>query len=228
MLKPIQPRSRTWTVKITLSLLVGAVITWAVAWWCALYGALPRPASMIDTTAGSLQWPAPPPDAWRDPTASSTSVARLITRQSYGLISPGHHLFHAEQSEFGWPFRSLRSVHFMHLSDAAITEQRRFSLPAPRLWLSPLNRYLPLAPMPMGFALNTLLAAALILGLIESAALARRTLRARRNRCPFCNYDRRGLAPAAHCPECGMLNPAARPAVVGQVSPPSVQPPTDT
>jgi len=39
----------------------------------------------------------------------------------------------------------------------------------------------------------------------EGAGFARRRLRSRRGHCPACNYDRRGLAPDAACPECGKV-----------------------
>jgi hypothetical protein len=54
--------------------------------------------------------------------------------------------------------------------------------------------------MPPGFLLNTLFYAA-ILALPLSFFPLRRRLRARRGRCPKCNYDLAGLA--GPCPECG-------------------------
>jgi hypothetical protein len=61
----------------------------------------------------------------------------------------------------------------------------------------------PLGIIPLGFAANTLLAAGVLLGVVEGCAFARRRVRSARGRCPSCGYDRRGLAADAACPECG-------------------------
>jgi hypothetical protein len=64
-------------------------------------------------------------------------------------------------------------------------------------------RILPLRPLPLGFAADTLLYAGAFRGLTILLAGARRSWRRRRGRCPGCGYDRRGLAEGAACPECG-------------------------
>ena len=64
--------------------------------------------------------------------------------------------------------------------------------------------FLPLRPIFPGFLLNTLFYA-VVVGAILALPLTfiplRRRLRARRGRCPKCNYDLAGLE--GPCPECG-------------------------
>ncbi len=64
-----------------------------------------------------------------------------------------------------------------------------------------MNATLPLQPIPIPFALNTLMYAGL-LWLVMSSRSIRRWLRIRRGHCPICKYDLRGDI-AAGCPECG-------------------------
>jgi hypothetical protein len=64
-------------------------------------------------------------------------------------------------------------------------------------------RALPLGILPLGFALNTLFYAAVLLGVVEGVAFARRRVRRAKGRCPSCGYDRAGLAEGSACPECG-------------------------
>jgi hypothetical protein len=66
------------------------------------------------------------------------------------------------------------------------------------------ERIIPLRPLWPGFALNTLLYAAILFALIRGPFIARRTLRRRRGLCVSCGYDLRGRGPDhAACPECG-------------------------
>jgi hypothetical protein len=69
-------------------------------------------------------------------------------------------------------------------------------------WGAPVHRILPLTPIPAGFALNSLLYAALLLPVAVLPPRLRRHLRRRRGHCPRCNYDLRA-APDDPCPECG-------------------------
>jgi len=63
---------------------------------------------------------------------------------------------------------------------------------------------LPTRILPLGFTLNNLLAAGVLLGMVEGFALARRRVRRAKGRCVACGYDRGGLADnAVACPECG-------------------------
>lgn len=66
-----------------------------------------------------------------------------------------------------------------------------------------LPRGLPYRPLWVGFAVNTMLYSALW-ALPVCAGPIRRAWRLRQGRCIVCNYDRRGLAAGARCPECGL------------------------
>jgi hypothetical protein len=67
----------------------------------------------------------------------------------------------------------------------------------------PWNGQLPTRILPLGFTLNTLLAAAVILTLTEGPGAWRRRARRAKGRCPSCGYDRAGITMDAACPECG-------------------------
>ena len=68
----------------------------------------------------------------------------------------------------------------------------------------PAARRLPIQPLPLGFAVNTVLYALPFLGIsaIASSLLTRRQ-RKRRGLCVRCAYTLAGLAPGTKCPECG-------------------------
>lgn len=54
---------------------------------------------------------------------------------------------------------------------------------------------------------------------LAGARFARRAVRRRRGRCVFCAYDRRGLDPAAGCPECGRAGGTPRPQTSATIAP---------
>jgi rubrerythrin len=64
---------------------------------------------------------------------------------------------------------------------------------------------MPTRILPLGFTLNTLLAAAILLTITEGAGAWRLRARRRKGECPWCGYDRAGVAGDAACPECGRV-----------------------
>ena len=70
-------------------------------------------------------------------------------------------------------------------------------------FLSVRNHSIPLRPLPLGFAINTLFYAALILIPWELAGWGVRARRRRRALCPRCAHSLAGLPDHAPCPECG-------------------------
>ncbi|MCC6677845.1 MAG: hypothetical protein IT436_11925 [Phycisphaerales bacterium] len=66
--------------------------------------------------------------------------------------------------------------------------------------------HIPLTPRPLGFTINTLLAAIPLYLLLGGWTDLRAAFRLRKGRCPRCGYDARGLAA---CPECGLESPPA-------------------
>jgi hypothetical protein len=103
--------------------------------------------------------------------------------------------------EYGWPLPSLG----IEAYDPGVfgNTMQTDAIDAPR-WLRPKGpQWLPTAVLPLGFALNTLFYASVLLGLVECVAFARRRVRRGRGRCASCGYDRAGLAEGSACPECG-------------------------
>jgi hypothetical protein len=88
--------------------------------------------------------------------------------------------------------------------DALVIPQRVFNrLAVPPTSASWQWQRLPTRIVPLGFTLNTLLAAGVLLGVVEGFAFARRRARRVKGRCAACGYDRGGLPNDAACPECG-------------------------
>jgi hypothetical protein len=197
---PVVVRHRSaikpWALKLSLSLFAGAVVTWAVAWGCALWGQITLNGE--DTWA---PWPAGVPDHWPPPKRAVFSVNTWVTEWMWSEDYDETHRI-AEVYANGLPFRAMKSTRIHDYGTPVLIT----SITAPE-WMRPryAYRWLPTQVLPLGFALNTTLAAVMVLGLIEGAAWARRSSRRRRGRCAWCAYDRGGLASNAACPECGGL-----------------------
>lgn len=105
---------------------------------------------------------------------------------------------------YGFPMRALRcEVHWVTQNNNAVT----WRCDGGMILKETANGNvlaLPMRPMTLGFAVNTLCYSALAWLLIGLVGVIRRRLRARRPElCPECRYDRTGLGEGAPCPECG-------------------------
>jgi hypothetical protein len=67
------------------------------------------------------------------------------------------------------------------------------------------GRHLPLVPIPLGFAVNTLVYAAPMLAVFVALPMVRARRRRTRGLCPSCGYDRSSVASDAPCPECAAV-----------------------
>jgi len=115
------------------------------------------------------------------------------------------------QKAYGWPCRSLywnwdNGVNQVNTRPGEpIT--RAIRLPQRQAQFGTLSlderRALPLAVIPIGFAMNTLLYAAAMWLLIPGPFALRRAIRRRQGRCVACGYDLRG-AEHERCSECGL------------------------
>jgi hypothetical protein len=218
--------ARRLIVKLTLCTLAGAVVTWGVAWECALWGELRgvRSARANDV----IQWPGIVPDEWPPIRTASCTVAKFNTVKSGFSHREEQGSYELQVLESGWPMRALRSSQYVVMDASKVgryTHSRGgAAMPTLSIWsdgcdiplknarrVHPLllrptpGALLPLCVMRTGFALNTLLAAGVLLGVVEGFALARRRVRRAKGRCVACGYDRGGLTGDAACPECGGL-----------------------
>jgi hypothetical protein len=202
------------TLKLSLCLLVGTAVTWAVAWGCALnHGDIFTNRSLrghsievhvVDddrlialgravSVTGLQRW------TLRNPL--TTHVTQLIAwpppvplevrPRSWMLL--GDDVGFTVTDLVGWPAPCLYS---QGADSGAFKDP--LAIAGPR-------GALPTRILPLGFALNTALAAGLVLGLIEGSAFMRRWRRTRASRCPSCGYDRAGFTGDAACPECGSV-----------------------
>jgi hypothetical protein len=210
-------------VKLGLATLAGAVVTCGVAWGCV---------ALAHSDRGLAQCYHNPRD---DPAvfASSTHTGVIVVtgmgrpgtfRDRYPeLVADytGQVWWPAEAVTFntpsesyataaGWPCLGLMSWRTGQVEDLPegffVQDVHHWGIPLrdrrPGDFAPPV---LPMRPLWPGFAINTLFAAGVLLGVFEGAAFTRQRLRVYRSRCPRCNYDRRSLADGTACPECGHL-----------------------
>jgi hypothetical protein len=249
---------KRWTLKLALCLLAGAMVTWGVAWGCALWSPVRAVSSQaarnaIPNNGGSLladRWlpTLPPMTPWTPipETTGQVEPSELeYTLRSYtesDFEPPKYRRFtctthlgagisvvectmdevirnlnvnplalpRARETRCGWPLLVLEgwgelSGYGPNIEEHLLATPHRILQRLPHVRKVAFGEWprLPYRVIPLGFALNTLFYAAVLLGAVECVAFARRRVRHRKGRCPSCGYDRVGLAAGSACPECG-------------------------
>ena len=191
--------------KLVVFLLLGTVVNVAVAWGCATI-LRPRPLTHDNSSRAEC---IPLIANYFDMQAEGSYFAGHINRglsykrqfASRSARDPWDYK-RVVRIESGWPVRSLAGAHLSDRNDEAIRSWYTTAIVNP--WV-PDNRriftFVPYRPIWPGFALNTLLYAAILWIPFAPFAL-RQVLRRRRRACLQCGYDLRG-AVSAGCSECG-------------------------
>ena len=222
----VLPRPATLLLLGSLALAANVGIAWACATWSRAPFPLddsisPAERWPVDPKHAAHQWPAP---EWRY-VARGFGLTYTEHHADWQLFA-GDPLFDRtataseetvigtavqEVTQCGWPFRSLR----MWEGRSAARSEWWDSVPIPLSksiysrgidysgfdWTVPSPRRLPLEPIPLGFALNTLLYFVILFTVALGAGSARGAWRRGRRRCPRCNYDL--SSSPGRCPECG-------------------------
>ncbi len=197
-------RRRLFTLAIFL--LLGAVVNVAVAWGCALghtdyMNNEKHPPSLDD-----LRW-------WKERAPQGFPPQPVGAADSYGfgltyaflweLEGEVHHTLGDNAARFraGLPRRSMELSRWVEWSKRLTVEQDLARIP---LWWSSKDVVLPLRPLWLAFAVNSLFYA-IVAGIVLASIVAlRRLIRRKRGLCVACGYD---IRHAEHdvCPECGVL-----------------------
>jgi len=203
-----------WMVIALALLLAGAVVNVGVAWGAALFSPL-----TLHLNFGGFDQRHPPTGLWRTLMLKLKPPAWEFVvpyhTEGFGLrisgvrasVGSGDY-FCCDRHDAGWPMPSLRSEFEWSRSSAGPIASQTFEdagwasgLPIPRDWGAwRYARRLPVRPLWAGFAVNTVLFAAILALPLAAMALTRRVRRVRAGRCPRCGYDVSGLIA---CPECG-------------------------
>lgn len=152
----------------------------------------------------------PPAYMWSEDVCTSNGFGLIVEAFAAGPLSrPESNLLVATITRSGWPARSCSGATFRFITRTGAR---------PPTWVTAMDMpeflrsdhstdgspILPYGVVWSGFLLNTAFYGAIFWMLLLGRRWSIRAIRRRRNRCPSCNYDRRGLAsPAAACPECG-------------------------
>ncbi len=191
--------------KLVVFLLLGAIVNVAVAWGCAkwfdwieMITLPPTQAKTFDPATWRLD---NVPKSWPD--KPSFALTRrtgwfLFTDQMESLDDEGVFILH--DFRFGVPTKSLACYKLLVSKKSTWTTSWRYAS-------SHLggDYPLPLRPVWPGFAINTVLYAAMLWLLTLGTFTARRFFRRKRGHCIKCGYDLRGTSGGggAVCSECG-------------------------
>lgn len=230
----------TWWFRGTLLLVAGTVMNVSVAWGIAAW--MPRARNGIGLRkAGPVAWPVAVPDDWPEPAVvynSSTwgwreywlyeNVSRAEPLGRNDRPEPGgpvtyRYGYIAGVGFFGWPMKALSHEFVGYYVSGSVRSTNagsaRFGL-----LIEPLTpvtigsgRRLPVVPLPLGLALNTVVYAVVIAALMAGASAVRRVLHPLSpGQCRRCRYE---LGRLVVCPECGtpVFNPSAPLTVAGAI-----------
>ena len=134
---------------------------------------------------------------------SITNHGESVLRLTYSGGTSDLQLTYSDP-QFGWPMRSM----YLNRSISAKVSQGQ----PVQISFRNENGAMPMPCHPLwpGFAVNTLLYAALLWLAFCGPPALRRHIRVKGGRCPKCGYDLRG-APGSGCPECGWNRPPTPP-----------------
>jgi hypothetical protein len=209
---------KRWTLKLAISLFSGVIVTWGVAWGCALWrnvGARRTFQSQlgaqwvrVDLSTSFLE------ERWEVTAANSADPSWVVESVPSWVRRPTELDLFTVSTAYGVPFRSLFETAAARDVPGKVTSgpltgtgprvfQMDWMIDGINLESGPPRETLPVRILTIAFTLNALLTAGVAFIAMEGTALARRRMRHRKGRCTACGYDRGGLTVDVACPECG-------------------------
>jgi len=210
--------SRARVISIVLThVIAGGAIAIGVAWYVALRGAEPSPWSFDVVAVEGRQISGAPID-WGVPRWAAEGGDLVYRELRIGFSSlPDRRLPLSRQRSFGWPLPAVAAVdHFIEprlgvRPAADFSWEMGFPIPDWATHSGLVTRkettHLPIQPLWMGLALNSVVFALMLSGFSLVAGRIRGRFRLRRGVCPSCAYP---IGTSPNCTECGQELPRTK------------------